>query len=180
VKAVARNTRSWIFWAAIVLAAVPACSSGSAKSDTSGQAPSAPATTSAGPPKSVAPRASSAAATTNANLAPNPNGVESRCFVGTGDGVNIEFYGIDASTICYKYVPLLAEAGFPNRPVHPFSQGNEIPRGYSVACGLRWPLSFGNLEAYVNGYSSGQVDGDPGPDAKKFCAKMVTLGWKLA
>jgi hypothetical protein len=124
----------------------------------------------------VAPSTPSAA--TNTGLTPNPSGVESRCFVGTDKGVNIEFYGIDASTICYQYVKVLADAGFPNRPVHPYSQGGEIPGGYSVACGLRWPLSYGNLDAFVNGYFSGQVDGDPGPDAKKFCKRMLTLGWK--
>ncbi|SRR6266705_3953303 len=110
------------------------------------------------------------------SLAPNPNGAVSCCLLG-GRPLNIEFYGVDASNVCAKYVPVLADLGQPNLAVHANSPGGEIPSVFSVGCGLSYPLSYGNLNAYVNGYTNGDINGDAGPLAAKVCAKLLTLGW---
>ena len=112
----------------------------------------------------------------SSSLAPNPNGSVSRCLLG-GRPLNIEFYGVDASNVCAKYVPVLADLGLPNLAVHANSPGGEIPSGNSIGCGLSYPLSYGNLNAYVSGYTNGDINGDAGPLAKKVCAKLLTLGW---
>jgi hypothetical protein len=112
-----------------------------------------------------------------ADLAPDPNGAESRCLLG-GKPLNIEFYGVDASNVCAKYVPVLAALGQPNLAVHPYSAGGEIPGGYTVGCGLSYPLDFGRLQASVQGYVGRSIDaGDAGPLAKSVCDRLLELGW---
>jgi hypothetical protein len=112
------------------------------------------------------------------SLAPNPNGAVSHCLLG-GRPMDIEFYGVDANNVCAKYVPVLADLGQPNLPVHTDIQTTDIPTGFSVGCGLSYPLSFGNLHAYVYGYTNSDTLGDAGPLAAKVCAKLLTLGWVM-
>jgi hypothetical protein len=118
-------------------------------------------------------------------LAPDPNGPTGHCLVGSKPW-NIEFYGVDASSICARYSNAFADLGYPNQPVHeyePPGSSNFVelrPGGYSRACGYRWSLNVGNLELFVAGYSTGDLLGDPGPEAKKICTKISTFGgWVL-
>ena len=109
-------------------------------------------------------------------LVPNPNGPVNRCLLG-GRPVNIEFYGVDANAMCTSYASVLAALGLGNLPVHLSTQGGDIPSGQTDGCYLSYPLQFGNIYAGVNGYTNGDLTGDPGPLAKKVCKKLATLGW---
>ena len=195
-------TRSWLPYAPVVATIllltacsthlatppVPAISSaatvGTAQSAGDLSVPPTPPATLTGPTDSnpTSPTVTNAASNPSApaDLAPDPNGAESRCLLGDKP-LNIEFYGIDASNVCVKYATVLAEMGLPNLPIHPNSHGGEIPEGFTVGCYLSYPLNFGNLYAGVNGYVGRAVDaGDAGPLAKSVCTRLLSLGWTQA
>lgn len=160
-------TRRWARWSVllVVLALAVGCGTGSGSS-TPAASPTAAAATS--------PTAAPSAATTG--LAPDPNAPVSRCLLG-GKPVNIDFIGVDAINTCTKYVAVLADLGLPNLTIHANDQNSDIPGGYSVGCYLSYPLSFGNLDANVVGYTNGDLNGDAGPLAAKVCARLKELGW---
>jgi hypothetical protein len=140
--------------------------------------PAASSTISAATSPGVSASQTSAPSLSATELAPNPNAPVSHCLLG-GRPMDIEFYGVDANNVCARYVPVLADLGQPNLPVHTDIQTTDIPSGFSVGCGLSYPLSFGNLHAYVYGYTNSDTLGDAGPLAAKVCARLLTLGWVM-
>jgi hypothetical protein len=158
----------------LVPMALVACGSSSGTSNAGTAAPKASASVTASQNVSANPAAGASVSSTG--LAPNPNGPVARCLLG-GRPVNIEFYGVDADSVCSKYVPVLAALGLGELPVHLDSNATDIPAGFTEGCFLSYPLSFGNLYATVDGYTNGDLVGDPGPLATKVCAKLKKLGW---
>jgi hypothetical protein len=159
----------------LLVLALAACG-GTAGSGAQTSSPQASTSQSPASQPAAASQATSVAAPSSASLAPDPNGPVARCLLG-GRPVNIEFYGIDANNMCTKYVAVLAALGLGNLPVHLSTQGGDIPSGATVGCDLSYPLSFGNLYAGVNGYTNGDLTGDPGPLAKKVCKRLLQLKW---
>jgi len=180
-----RTTRRRARWlpAGLTVASVLAVAACGASSSTTSAQPGAHSATASAPaarPSTAAPATSTAPATGGAinaaDLAPNPNEPIDRCLLG-GRPLNIEFYGIDANSMCTKYGPVLAALGLPNLAVHLSTQGGDIPDGQTNACGLSYPLQFGSLYATVSTYTNGDLLGDPGPVGRQVCAKLLTLGW---
>jgi hypothetical protein len=122
-----RTTRRRARWlpAGLAVASVLAVAACGASSSTTSAQPgvhSATASAAAARPSTAA-SATSTAPTTGgainaADLAPNSNGPIDRCLLG-GRPLNIEFYGIDANSMCTKYGPVLAALSLPNLAVHP-------------------------------------------------------------
>jgi hypothetical protein len=141
-------------------------------------------TSCAGKPSSVVVDPETSGATSsaaNTGGVPNSAGPIGHCLVGTKP-FNIEVYGPDAAKTCSNLSSKFADLGFPNQAVHTYAQGASFvelrPAGNSFGCELTWPMDIGRLNATVFGYSSGDLTGDAGPEAKSVCTKMISLGWK--